>query len=221
MGRLIVSNVEDRAAPLFDPTKPKPSDILGITPAFEQKPDPAQEEGQGETGQDQGAAEIASLGAVLSGIAQHIEALGPQPILQEIIFQAVQGEMRFDLRRALMRIMGRRVAVQEGRTGAQLYARNITKQIDAHCEAEAYGLTLDEREFIIQSLADGAARELALAADAIHRYAKVAMAVNRAKAARNTPLLAQMRADRTRLSEEFKTRLVNVCRAVTGDPLTQ
>lgn len=174
-----------------------------------------------EVATEESEVEVTPLGSLLGSIAQHIESLGPQPILQEIIINAVQGEMRFDLRRALMRIMGRRVAVQEGRTGAQLYARNITKQLDAHCEAEAHGLTLDEREVIVQALADGAARELALAADAIHRYAAVAMAVNRAKAAKDIPALAQMRADRTRLSEEFKTRLVNVCRAVTGDPLTQ
>jgi hypothetical protein len=168
------------------------------------------EEGEGADGPG-------SITGLLDELAQRAFAIGPQPLLTDLINNLITGERRFDLRRALIRIFSRRTAIQEGRTGAQLFARAVTKQIEAHCEAEAIGLSQDEREIIVVALAEGAARELLLAADCVARYAPIAISVNRAKEMRNHVLLAQGRANRTRLAEEFKERLVNVCRAIVGE----
>ena len=144
-------------------------------------------------------------------------AAGEQKGLKAIIAEVLTGEERFDLRRACERIFNRKVTAQEGRSGAQLLARSLIKQIDHFCEAEANGLTYSERGVIVQQLAENAALELVAAADALLRYPACAIAVCEAKAKEDVPAISAGRRARTIAADKIKNSLLNVARKVGGD----
>jgi hypothetical protein len=149
------------------------------------------------------------------------DGLVERPALPVILQECVPGEQAYDIRRALIRIIGRRVLVQDSRTGAQIFGRALTKQIEAHCEAECNGLTFAERSEIVCRLVDGACRELLLATAQLHDFGQAALDCIEARDSKNTVALAQARTARLKLSEGFKNTLTNACRAVVGEAIIQ
>lgn len=142
--------------------------------------------------------------------------IGPGKMLSEIIGDVLGGEPG-DIQKAAARIFNRKVTAQEGRTGAQLFTRAVVKQVDAAFEAEFHGLTLEQRTAIVQEMANNAARELLLAAQAIVKYPEAAAAVYAAKEATDIPALAAARRGRTIGSDAFKNAILNTARAIAGD----
>lgn len=151
------------------------------------------------------------LPAVLEklGLGREIEA-----VVQEVIGG---GEGTFDLRKGVVRQVQTRVTAQEGRTGAQMLARALYKQVDAFIEQDARGLTHAQRVAICQELCNNAARELVGAATEVALYAQVAGAVKDAKEKQDPKAMSTARRDRSISNERLKSRLLNTVRAVAGD----
>jgi hypothetical protein len=155
---------------------------------------------------------------LLSGVLPLVlSKLGLPRSLETIIGEVLPGEDRFDLRRAFKRLLQRRVTAQEGRSGADMLARAIVKQIDAHYEIQADKLTLLEKHAVVTELAQNIARQLVLAADVITQYPALAYAVNDGKARSDVRGIATARAARTLMVEDLKQALINSARAACGD----
>lgn len=87
------------------------------------------------------------------------------------------------VRQSVERILRRRVAAQEGRSGAALLCRALTKQVDYLTgEAEMRVVPLGARAELADRLADGAALKLAEAASLLSEYSALSAAVVRIKA---------------------------------------
>ena len=178
------------------------ADKAAVNPTVETKPTVAE------------VAETFSLSSVLPLV---LEKFGVPKGLEDLLQQFVGGEAKFDLRRVFKRQLQTRITAQEGRSGAELLARSLVKQIDRHYETEVQGLTMEDRHAVVSALAANVARQFVLAADIIGRYPEVARDVNIAKQANKVRELAVARTNRTVLVEEFKQTLVNAVRAIVGD----
>ena len=146
-----------------------------------------------------------------------LEKIGMPAALEVVLFDVLAGDKRADLRKAFKRSIQRRITAQEGRSGAELLARAIIKQIDFHYEVEAKGLTMDERHQIVNTLIQNSARQFLIAADILLSYGVAARDVNAAKQTANVRGLVDARLRRTLMVNEFRDTMVNTVRAIVGD----
>lgn len=107
----------------------------------------------------------------------------PPGTLGDLIDELLPGMAEGEVRASVERILKRRVAAQEGRSGSALLARAITKQIDYVAgEAELRGAPREARAELADRLGESAALKLTEAARALADYAPFAAEVARLKA---------------------------------------
>lgn len=140
----------------------------------------------------------------------------PRP-LEDIISDHLCGEKFFDQRRALKRNIQRRIATQDGNSGAELVCRAVLKQLDYHFGVEVTDVPLDIKSAIVGELAVNIARQLIVAAGYILQYPKALGELQAAIDDRDSKDVAQLRTHRILLADRFKQSMVNVARAAVGD----
>lgn len=170
-----------------------------------------------ETEEETTVEEVAENFSLSSVLPLVLAKAGVPQVIDDILWDFLGGERRFDVRRVFKRQLQRRITTQEGRTGGELLARALVKQIDAHYEAEVQGLTMDERHAVISALVEQTARQLVLAADTLLQYPPIARDVNECKAKHDVRGLAAARQTRTLMVEDIKRAIVNAVRATVGD----
>ncbi len=146
-----------------------------------------------------------------------IRKVGRSRPLEAIICDKLRGEEMFDQRRALKRIVQRRINSQDTTSGGEILARAVIRQLRFHFDNDIEGVLTEVKADIVTELAQNVARALLVAAGIMLGYSEKLRALEIAKDDRDARNIAKHRTEALLTEEDFKKALINVGRACTGD----